>query len=97
MGSRNNLLFFSLFLLLLMANEAFARNRMLMVEEGKGKESLEMGNYYANGEGEPGMNNHHSIPRQSWDNSQHGPSQSDQRPTSILRYQQPANVLFMMI
>ncbi|OMO81802.1 putative pectate lyase 12 protein [Corchorus capsularis] len=83
--ARNNLLiFFSLFLLLLMANEAFARNRMLMVEEGKGKESLEIGNYYADGDGgEPGMNNHHSIPRQSWDNSQqqqHGPSQSNQTP-----------------
>ena len=56
---------------------------MLMVEgniiTGKEKESLQVEN--SDADGEPGINNHHSIPRQYWDSSQpHGPS--DQTPAN---------------
>ncbi|XVF55546.1 hypothetical protein PTKIN_Ptkin06aG0044500 [Pterospermum kingtungense] len=70
-------LLLSLILVLLMANMAFAR--MLMVEgndTSKEKDSslIPMEGSEADNV-EPGINNHHSIPRKSWDSSQqHGPS-----------------------
>ncbi|XVF55544.1 hypothetical protein PTKIN_Ptkin06aG0044300 [Pterospermum kingtungense] len=60
-----------------MANVAFAR--MLMVE-GNDSRLLPIESSDAD-DGEPGINNHHSVPRKSWDSSQQqGPS--DQTPAN---------------
>ncbi|GLT92310.1 hypothetical protein SLE2022_101500 [Rubroshorea leprosula] len=64
-------------LLLIAADIAYVGNRKMMITNDGNPASQKRGRPLATGSpdssGDPDVNNHHSIPRQSWVNCQHGP------------------------